>query len=224
MNSANFVKRRPNLIGGNAPLPPVKLRRCGGEGNFVKLNMNRSSKRKFVNKGRGGNSYGRKSYRRSRRSLRPEGGTEAEKNSVCEEDGSVVESAPQRQRKYDCELVEVAVSAVRNEPSDENLVRLLKVVYGYDSFRDGQLEAIRMVLAGESAMLVLPTGAGKSLCYQLPAMVLPGITVVVSPLVALMIDQLRQLPSMIRGGLLCSSQVLDVLSFFHRKSLNSFCD
>jgi ATP-dependent DNA helicase Q4 len=107
------------------------------------------------------------------------------------------------------------VSAARNEPSDENLVRLLKVVYGYDSFRDGQLEAIRMVLAGESAMLVLPTGAGKSLCYQLPAMVLPGITVVVSPLVALMIDQLRQLPPMIRGGLLCSSQVLNVLSFFH---------
>lgn len=227
MNSANFVKRRPSLIGGNAPLPPVKLRKCGGEGNFVKLNMNRSSKRKFVNRGRGRNSYassGRKSYRRGRRRLRPEGGNEGENNSVCEEDGLVAESAGQRQKKYDCYLVEAAVSAARNEPSDENLVRLLKVVYGYDSFRDGQLEAIRMVLAGESTMLVLPTGAGKSLCYQLPAMVLPGITVVVSPLVALMIDQLRHLPPMIRGGLLCSSQVLYVLSFFHTKSLNSFCD
>jgi len=63
-----------------------------------------------VNKGRGRNSYasfGRKSYR-SRRRLRLEGGIEGEKNSVCEEDGLVVESAGQRQRKYDCELVEVA--------------------------------------------------------------------------------------------------------------------
>jgi hypothetical protein len=102
----------------------------------VKLNMNRSSERKFVNKGRGRNSYasfGRKSYRRSRRRLRLEGGIEGEKNSVCEEDGLVVESAGQRQRKYDCELVEVVVSATRNKLSDENLVRLLKVVYGYDS-------------------------------------------------------------------------------------------
>ncbi|XP_059445043.1 ATP-dependent DNA helicase Q-like 5 isoform X2 [Corylus avellana] len=215
VNSANFVKRRPNLIGGNAPLPPVKIRKCGGEGNFVKLNMNRSSKRKFVNRGRGRNSYassGRKSYRRGRRRLRPEGGNEGENNSVCEEDGLVAESAGQRQKKYDCDLVEAAVSSARNEPSDENLVRLLKVVYGYNSFRDGQLEAIRMVLAGESTMLVLPTGAGKSLCYQLPAMVLPGITVVVSPLVALMIDQLRHLPPMIRGGLLCSSQTADEVS------------
>jgi len=56
----------------------------------------------------------------------------------------------------------------------------------------------------------------NKLCYQLPVMVLPRITVVVSPLVALMIDQLRQLPLMIRGGLLCSSQVLDVLSFFKK--------
>ncbi|WCJ38690.1 ATP-dependent DNA helicase Q-like 5 [Euphorbia peplus] len=76
------------------------------------------------------------------------------------------------------ELIEAAVLAARNEGSDENL----------------------------STMLVLPTGAGKSLCYQIPAMVLPGITLVVSPLVALMIDQLKQLPHSIHGGLLCSSQ------------------
>jgi hypothetical protein len=90
------------LIGGNEPLPPVKLRKCGGEGNFVKLKMNRSSKHKFVNKGSGRNSYassGRKSYRRGRRRLRPEGGTEGE-NSVREEDGLVVESAGQMQRKH----------------------------------------------------------------------------------------------------------------------------
>jgi ATP-dependent DNA helicase Q4 len=61
-------------------------------------------------------------------------------------------------------------------------------------------------------MLVLPTGAGKSLCYQIPATVFSGVTLVVSPLVALMIDQLKQLPPVIQGGLLCSSQVLSVLS------------
>ncbi|KAK1318096.1 ATP-dependent DNA helicase Q-like 5 [Acorus calamus] len=82
----------------------------------------------------------------------------------------------------------------------------MKLTHGYDCFREGQLEAIRGVLLGESMMLVLPTGAGKSLCYQLTALILPGLTLVVSPLVALMVDQLRQLPPTIPGGILSSSQ------------------
>ncbi|KAK9276614.1 hypothetical protein L1049_006149 [Liquidambar formosana] len=69
-----------------------------------------------------------------------------------------------------------------------------------------------MVLAGKSTMLVWPTGAGKSLCYQLPAIILPGITLVISPLVALMIDQLKQLPPMIKGSLLSSSQTFEEVS------------
>ncbi|KAG2706735.1 hypothetical protein I3760_05G116400 [Carya illinoinensis] len=218
VNTSNPVKRHPNLIGGSAPQPPVKLRKCGNEGNFVRLNLNRS-KRRFLNKGsRSRNSHvsgGRKYYRKRRRKLEGEG--EPEK-STYEEDGLVVESVQQKQKKEsqseksDSKLIEEVVSVTRNEPSDENLVKLLKVMYGYDSFRDGQLDAIKMVLAGESVMLVLPTGAGKSLCYQLPAMILPGITVVVSPLIALMIDQLKQLPPMIQGGLLCSSQTAEQVS------------
>jgi ATP-dependent DNA helicase RecQ len=64
---------------------------------------------------------------------------------------------------------------------------------GYDSFRPGQREAIESLLARKRVLLVAPTGGGKSLCYQLPALVLPGTTVVVSPLIALMQDQVAAL-------------------------------
>ncbi|XP_031270471.1 ATP-dependent DNA helicase Q-like 5 [Pistacia vera] len=202
------VKKQINLVSVDVPLPPVKLRKSSGEGNFVRLNLTRG-KRKFVNKGtRTKNSYasscGRKSYRRSKSKLNKK----EQKNLSGEEEDLVIEAAQQNQkkRKLASDLVDEAVKAVKNEASDENLVSLLKLVYGYDSFRDGQLEAIKMVLEGKSTMLVLPTGAGKSLCYQIPAMVLPGLTLVVSPLVALMIDQLRQLPPVVRGGLLSSGQ------------------
>ncbi len=66
---------------------------------------------------------------------------------------------------------------------------VLRARFGFDDFRPGQLRAVRAALAGRSALVVLPTGAGKSLCYQVPALVLGGLTVVVSPLIALMQDQ-----------------------------------
>lgn len=112
----------------------------------------------------------------------------------------------------DEELVKAAAEEARVEPSDEKLGKLLKLTHGYDCYREGQLEAIRNVISGESTMLVLPTGAGKSLCYQLPALILPGVALVVSPLVALMIDQLRQLPPLIPGGLLTSNQTIEEAS------------
>ena len=64
-------------------------------------------------------------------------------------------------------------------------------VFGFPAFRGVQEEVLRRVLAGQSTLAVMPTGAGKSLCYQLPAVMLPGTCVVVSPLIALMHDQLR---------------------------------
>ena len=62
--------------------------------------------------------------------------------------------------------------------------------FGFDSFRPGQEQVVESLLAGRSALAVFPTGAGKSLCYQLPALLLDGVTVVVSPLIALMKDQI----------------------------------
>ena len=71
----------------------------------------------------------------------------------------------------------------------------LKTVFGFDAFRPGQQEIVQAILGGENVLGVMPTGSGKSLCYQLPAIVRPGLTVVVSPLIALMRDQVRQLQS-----------------------------
>jgi ATP-dependent DNA helicase RecQ len=65
----------------------------------------------------------------------------------------------------------------------------LRERFGFDSFREGQAEVIAAVLAGRDVLCVMPTGAGKSLCYQVPALLLPGVTLVVSPLIALMKDQ-----------------------------------
>ena len=70
---------------------------------------------------------------------------------------------------------------------------VLQTVFGFAHFRPGQADVIEHVLAGRSAAAVFPTGSGKSLCYQLPALLLPGLTLVVSPLIALMKDQVDQL-------------------------------
>ncbi len=72
---------------------------------------------------------------------------------------------------------------------------LLKSVFGYDDFRPGQEQVIARVMAGEPVLAVMPTGSGKSMCYQLPALLDDGLTVVVSPLIALMRDQVGQMRS-----------------------------
>lgn len=77
--------------------------------------------------------------------------------------------------------------------SEEKILRCLKENFGFESLRGLQYKAIHSVLEGRDCLVVMPTGGGKSLCYQLPALMLPGITVVVSPLISLMQDQVDNL-------------------------------
>lgn len=93
---------------------------------------------------------------------------------------------------------------------------LLKTYYGYDEFRGGQEEIIQHILKGRDVVGIMPTGAGKSICYQIPAMLLKGLTIVISPLISLMQDQVHALtqndiPAAFINSSLTSSQYHKVL-------------
>ena len=108
-------------------------------------------------------------------------------------------------------------TAVETEELLERARAKLRESFGYPGFRPGQERAIASVLTGRDTLVVLPTGGGKSLCYQVPALMLPGLTVVVSPLISLMKDQVdalsnRGLPAAFINSTLTSSQVSDRLA------------
>ncbi|GAA5086527.1 DNA helicase RecQ [Nocardia iowensis] len=87
---------------------------------------------------------------------------------------------------------------------------VLRRVFGYDSFRGDQREIVEHVVAGGDALVLMPTGGGKSLCYQVPALVRPGVGVVISPLIALMQNQVDALSALgVRAGFLNSTQFPD---------------
>jgi len=90
--------------------------------------------------------------------------------------------------------------------------QILKTVFGYDDFRPGQIEVVECLLADQHALAVMPTGSGKSLCFQIPALLKGGLTLVVSPLVALMEDQVAALKLM--------GVAADTINSSHDRSVN----
>ena len=102
--------------------------------------------------------------------------------------------------------------------------RVLRERFGYDAFRPGQERAVESVLEGRDTLVVLPTGGGKSLCYQVPALLLPGLTVVLSPLISLMKDQVdalsaRGLPATFLNSTLSGP---DIANRLHRVQRGEF--
>lgn len=75
----------------------------------------------------------------------------------------------------------------------EQARQMLQHHFGYDTFRQGQAQIIEQTLRGQSSLCVMPTGGGKSICYQIPALMLEGLTIVISPLISLMQDQVEAL-------------------------------
>ena len=101
---------------------------------------------------------------------------------------------------------------------------LLRERFGHDAFRPGQQLAVESILAGHDTLVILPTGGGKSLCYQVPALLLDGLTVVLSPLISLMKDQVdaldaRGIPAAFINSSLSSSQISDRLARAQRGEL-----
>eukprot|EP00939_MAST-03C_sp_MAST-3C-sp1_P005158 g5158.t1 len=104
------------------------------------------------------------------------------------------------------EWLDENLDAARSGTDPGAVEGVLRRVFGHDDWLPGQEESICRVLRGESLLLVLPTGGGKSLCYQLPALVLGGLTIVISPLLSLMMDQLQKLPAGLCGASIGSNQ------------------
>nr|WP_296829573.1 DNA helicase RecQ [Treponema sp.] len=89
--------------------------------------------------------------------------------------------------------METNTSSSQKSPLMEKAAEILKKVFGYDDFRPLQKDVIQNILEGRDTLAIMPTGGGKSLCYQIPALVTKGLTIVISPLIALMQDQVSQL-------------------------------
>jgi ATP-dependent DNA helicase RecQ len=112
------------------------------------------------------------------------------------------------------------MAATEIGPDVSEALQVLNRVFGYDSFRGAQQEVVEHVIGGGDALVLMPTGGGKSLCYQIPALVRSGVGVVVSPLIALMQDQVDALRNVgVRAGFLNSTQNPDERSMVESEFL-----
>ena len=119
---------------------------------------------------------------------RPEDKPELEERCYAQISGWFFEEVPQEEQKPSMEEKLLPSQTLTQTP-----LEILKNVFGHEGFRPFQEKIIKHILKGQDALVVLPTGGGKSLCYQLPALIFDGLTVVVSPLISLMQDQVGQL-------------------------------
>src|SRR5437016_526704 len=103
--------------------------------------------------------------------------------------------------------------------ADDTLRDDLTRLFGHDDFRPGQREIVEAAVAGRDTLAVMPTGGGKSLTYQLPAMLVPGATLVLSPLIALMKDQAENLPPEVAARSTIINSSLDSSEVGRRLSL-----
>jgi len=104
-------------------------------------------------------------------------------------------------------------------------IEILKAVFGYDRFRGQQQDVIEQLLAGQDALVLMPTGGGKSLCYQIPSLIRPGVGIVISPLIALMQDQVSALLQLgVKAAFLNSTLSQDEVRSIERQLLNNELD
>ena len=102
--------------------------------------------------------------------------------------------------------------------------KILKSVFGYSSFRDNQEEVITAILSGKDTFTSMPTGGGKSLCYQIPGLMFDGLTIVISPLIALMKDQVddalsKGIPAAFLNSTLGSGEISKIYSRLYRNEI-----
>ena len=111
------------------------------------------------------------------------------------------------------------------ETPDTKAIELLNTIFGYECFRGQQQAIISHLIAGQDALVVMPTGSGKSLCFQIPALIRPGVGIVISPLIALMQDQVSALLQLgIKAAFLNSSLSFEEVQQTERKLLNDELD
>ena len=104
-------------------------------------------------------------------------------------------------------------------------IEILKTVFGYDKFRGQQQEVIEQLIAGQDALVLMPTGGGKSLCYQIPSLIRPGVGIVISPLIALMQDQVNALLQLgVKAAFLNSTLSLEQSRRIEQQLLNGELD